>query len=552
MEKTYTLRDFCKRRRITREWLVGECGSLEVDADKSRLPEDELVVGGDLMIKCKDKCSLPPVIRVGGDLTLIGHGITELPQCVEVQRTLELRNTNVRFFHEGCKANELKVVNSLIERLPENLTLAGGATFENCPLLTLPDGLNVRSLYIKRCHLTSLPQRLTVHRVLEIKDSPINEIPADSQIGSLYANYTRIKTLPDNWGVKLDLLLEGAALRRLPKRLHVGGLLDISKTDIREIPADCVVRSLFATESCLERLPDNWTVDHYLNLRGCRKLERLPNHLTCNGSLIICETKIKEIPDDCLVGSLDAAKSDLEKLPDNWSVNGNVSLSVCKRFKTLPKNLHVGETLDISRTTVTEIPDDCQFGGLNATSSELVRLSSSLHVRKYLCIENCPLKSLPANLFVGVSLFANDSGLEALPEGLVVGDDLSLKNTKVSEVPADLVVGKALYLNNCRIDSIPKEVIAGTIHCDQSVVNKAYSFNLDRLDVHPNGQFVGYQNRVYRLVDRTEDFLTCSEIGSGDSLFFVSDEHGHVGASYFLPLAKALLMYAQRKLNDFD
>ena len=63
---------------------------------------------------------------------------------------------------------------------------------------------------------------------------------------------------------------------------------------------------------------------------------------------------------------------------------------------------------------------------------------------------------------------------------------------------------------------------------------------------------VGYQNRVYRLVDRTEDFLTCSEIGSGDSLFFVSDEHGHVGASYFLPLAKALLMYAQRKLNDFD
>lgn len=491
MEKTYTLRDFCKRRRITPDWLEGECGSLELDADKSRLPEDELVVGGDLVIKSKGKCSLPPVIRVGGDLTLIGHGITELPQCVEVQRTLELRNTNVRMFHEGCKVNELKAVNSFIERLPENLTLAGGATFENCPLLTLPDGLNSGYLMIKKCPLTSLPKRLIVLDVLNIDDSFIKEVPADSQIGTLSARRTPIETLPDNWGVKFDLLLDGSALKCLPKGLHVGGALDISKTAVRVVPDDCVVGEMYADVSCLEHLPDNWTVEGFLYLRFCQMLKRLPNRL------------------------------------------------------------HVGVCLSISGTSIKEIPEDCQLGSLRADDSKLVRLPNSFCVKQSLSAENRSMESLRIGLF-GNSISVIHSDLEILPAGLELGGSLHLDNTKVSEIPNDLVVAEELHLENCPVKKIPKEVIAGEIFCDQTVVNEAYAFKMGVFDIHPNGRYVSYNNVVYRVIVTHEDYLMCATIGSGSVLFLVHDEEGRAGIASSLLVAKAKLIYEQRKLQDFN
>lgn len=491
MEKTFTLRDFCKRRRITPEWLAGECGSLEVNADKTRLPEDGLIVGGDLTIKCNEKCSLPPLVRVGGDLILIGHGITELPQCVEVQRTLELRNTNVRVFHEGCKVNGLKAVNSFIERLPENLTLDGGATFENCPLLTLPNGLTSGYLMIRKCSLSSLPERLTVPNILNIDDSFIREIPADSQVGTLSARRTPIETLPDNWGVKFNLLLDESALKRLPHGLHVGGTLDISKTAVRVVPDDCVVREVYADESCIVHLPDNWTVGESLYLRGCKMLKRLPNRL------------------------------------------------------------RVGDCLDISRTLITEIPEDCQLGSLRADNSKLVRLPDSFCVKQDLSVENRSMKLWRAGLY-GNSIWAIHSDLETLPAGLELGGCLHLNNTKISEIPNDLVVAEELHLENSPIKKIPKEVIAGSIYCNQSVVNEAYAFKTGGIDIHPNGGYASYNNVVYRVIEMKEDYLKCATIGSGYVLFLAYDEEGRAGIASSLQMAKAKLIYLQRGLQDFN
>lgn len=63
-KQSFSLNDFCKRRKIDREWLASKQGTLEIDADKSRLPEDELIVGRNLTIKCKTHCTLPPLLFV--------------------------------------------------------------------------------------------------------------------------------------------------------------------------------------------------------------------------------------------------------------------------------------------------------------------------------------------------------------------------------------------------------------------------------------------------------------------------------------------------------
>jgi len=160
--------------------------------------------------------------------------------------------------------------------------------------------------------------------------------------------------LPDNLVIDGNLKCSGESVS-LPKCLKVNGNLDISYTDIIEIPDDCDFCSLRAAHTEITKLRDNLELDS-LQLYNS-KLTKLPKGLKVKGLLDISHTKITEIPDDCEIGALYMSYTSITKLRDNLTLGGLI-INKCP-ISELPKNLVVYGSLDIEKTLIKCLPDDC-------------------------------------------------------------------------------------------------------------------------------------------------------------------------------------------------
>jgi len=78
----------------------------------------------------------------------------------------------------------------------------------------------------------------------------------------------------------------------------------------------------YSRRTSLKKLPDNLTVNGYLNLNGCTSLKSLPDNLTVNGYFLLS---------GCI---------SLKGLPENLTVNGHLNLDGCTLYP-LPKTLKV-------------------------------------------------------------------------------------------------------------------------------------------------------------------------------------------------------------------
>lgn len=505
MDKTYIFQDFCKRRKITPEWLASEKGSLEVDADRSRLPEDELVVGGDLTIHAKRSVSLPPTVRVGGNLVLDGSGFESLPEQLEVGGTLYITDTHIQEIPPGCQLGGMIANNAPLQRLPEHWRVPGTVQIEHCPYVELPAHMEVGALTIRNCLVSALPTGLHVHGCLDISESFIHEIPADCQVGSLLAANSALCKLPANWQVMKSVILCDSAISELPDGLSTN-YLNISGTKVRSIPKSCKLGSLNASRSCLALLPDHWFVKGNVWLDGCIMLTALPTGLCVGELLSIKKTRLKEIPSDCKVGELDASDSALERIPEHWQVNGGVRLIGCQNFKTIPAGLTVGGLLNIQETGVTEIPADCRFYSLNAVHSDLERFLGDIHVPGYVNVGNCHIIELPTKIRVG--------------------DALNIEHTPIQYLPDDCMVGKKVFMKGCPIRIVPERVICADFHCDKEVQVLAYRFNKVGVDVHPNGLYCAFKGSILRIQERKEDFIRCLELSTDKEVTLQKDRIG--------------------------
>jgi hypothetical protein len=120
---------------------------------------------------------------------------------------------------------------------------------------------------------------------------------------------------------------------------------------------------LILIRSQIEKLPDNLTVNGYLWLNHCKNLQSLPNGLKVEGPLNLQFTNITFLPSDLEVGgSLILIRSQIEKLPDNLTVNRTLDLEGCKNLKSLPNGLKVKGDLDLRDTNITSLPSDLEVG----------------------------------------------------------------------------------------------------------------------------------------------------------------------------------------------
>ena len=160
--------------------------------------------------------------------------------------------------------NEQKLMQSQIEMFEKQtgyiLKRMDGKLYHygwlSCNSDYLPDNLVVDGNL--NCSITStrLPKGLKVTGYLDISMTNITEIPDDCEFNDLYMKMTKITKLRDDM-MLFSLDARGSSLTELPKGLKVKDMLDISYTNISEIPDDCEFCSLFMEDTKITELRDN-------------------------------------------------------------------------------------------------------------------------------------------------------------------------------------------------------------------------------------------------------------------------------------------------------
>ena len=130
---------------------------------------------------------------------------------------------------------------------------------------------------------------------------------------------------------------------------------------------------------------------------------------------------------------------------------------------TLEKGkLTVNESLDLSGTSIKELPEGLTVGGyLDLHGTPIKALPEGLTVGGSLYLYGTPIKELPEGLTVGCDLDLHCTPIKALPEGLTVGGSLNLRGTSIEKLPENLIIGGSLYLNNTPIKELPEGLRVG-------------------------------------------------------------------------------------------
>jgi len=143
----------------------------------------------------------------------------------------------------------------------------------------------------------------------------------------------------------------------------------------------------YGSISCIsDELPDNLVING--NLFCHVRSTKLPKGLKVTGRLDAAGTKITEIPDDCEFSYLDISNTRIQKLRDNLVLEALIAYN--SSLIDLPKGLKVKGDLNISNTSITEIPDDCEFDGLYMFKTKITKLHDNMELN-YLNVRDSPL-----------------------------------------------------------------------------------------------------------------------------------------------------------------
>ena len=242
--------------------------------------------------------------------------------------------------------------------------------------------------------------------VLDQKGNPVKQSAIRrSALGSWEANkYDILKKLyrlpPESrvYQGHLDFLNLKTTTSKLPDGLYVMGSLYLSEK-FKALPNNLKVDgnlSLFKAKK-ISVIPDSLKVGGDLNISGL-PVASLPPNLMVGGSLFANNTKITSIHSTVQVfGSIYLDESDIESIPENLDIYDSLSLRNCKSLKSLPQNLHVPMILDLSGSSLTELPDNLTVGRQLILPSGVTRLPKNLVVKGTIFL-NDKIREFPSDM----------------------------------------------------------------------------------------------------------------------------------------------------------
>lgn len=277
--------------------------------------------------------------------------------------------------------------------LPKRMTVKGDMSLTNAVGVRMPEHLVVEGNL-----MITHSQNLTPVSYLDVKGSLVVAMCKSGMIA------THIKAG--------TLLLSGCAIETIAEFVDIEGDIDIDTGTLRDI--DCIKR-----------------VRGDLTLNKCG-IERLPDGLVIEDSLIVTRGRFETLPENLRVGrDVSITWSWLAELPEGFSCNGDLSLQ-SSLLARLPQGLRVAGSLDISGTKIGTLPADVYVGGsLRAVHSMLSRIPDSVRVIDgTLDITGTAISSLPYGMDITVDLITVGSALQEIPEGVSVGRDFISRDPK--------------------------------------------------------------------------------------------------------------------------
>lgn len=173
------------------------------------------------------------------------------------------------------------------------------------------------------------------------------------------SNDRSVTELPEDLTV-MRLTVRGCwNLKRLPKGLKAFNV-DASDSGLVEIPDDVRIENALNLSGCadLQTLPDNLRVGT-LNLSGCTKLAALPEGLQVDFLDVSDCVSLTRFPKNARlgVGRLVAKNARwMTALPPYMTRVAQLDLTGCANLTHLPDSLEVGSWLDLTETSVTDLP----------------------------------------------------------------------------------------------------------------------------------------------------------------------------------------------------
>lgn len=323
-----------------------------------------------------------------------------------------------------------------------------------------------------------------------------------------------------------DLYLEGRTdITELPDNLRILGYLDLRQSGITKLPKGLEVEK-WVNISCteIEELPEDTKLGGDLYANTMKKPFSFPKIVKVNGKLECTYTRIK-------------------RMSEELYINGYCDLSHSK-FDKLPKVMEIGYRLDLYDTPITELPKGLKgvYGSLNISKTNVKMLNDNLVIHDDFYLINVPI--------------------EKLPKGLIVRRTFDLRNTNLknysnlNKVCSEFIIGGDKY--NKIKDSLPK-------HTNYNV-EKLFALNNEvRVTFEPNykgaylfenesGKYIKAVNIFGKIIEQIGNVYHIQVYGSNEITYLVTDGEGKWAHGDTLVEAKADLIYknTDRDKSDYE
>ena len=231
------------------------------------------------------------------------------------------------------------------------------------------------------------------------------------------------------------------------------------KNHFPDIPITIEENVEFKDFESLRSLPNNLTINGDLTIEGCNHLISLPENLTVSGDFSL---------ENC---------SQIRETPKNLTVRGDLIMNECHLLTSIGENLHVEGSLMVGSLlcirykghrfknnngclNLSSISRNVYVGGMFnlRKCKELRELPHDLQVRGELELSECTgIRELPGGIGCEAINLEYCTNLEILPENLQCQDYLSLREcTSLTKIPKGLHVGRTLILKGCtRLIELP-------------------------------------------------------------------------------------------------
>ncbi len=261
----------------------------------------------------------------------------------------------------------------------------------------------------------------------------------------------KLRTFPQNLHVNGQIVFQNSLKKfDMPLGIKTKELICLN-THLSSVAADLNVKSLNIASTNVTHLPPLNL--EKLTLSNCKKIKTIPDNIIVSQTLDISFSGIQNLPALNTYSITAIGAINLRKL------HKNIRFSHFKGQKSglesIPTHLHA-QTFIASDTFITQIPKGTCIDMVDLKNTPLLEIDPSVQIRELL-ITNTPIGYLPNGLSFEKLDASLCSNLKSLPDDINITKQLILTGSNIQNLPP--LKTEILYLINCKhISTLPANI----------------------------------------------------------------------------------------------